>query len=123
FNIRLVDANGNDVNDFGSCTIRIPLISDMDISNGTVRVVAVNGDGIDKSISSSTGSEGDWSYVTFTTNHFGEYAILYRLDQKVIDYYNNYYRVLGNQLAVPNNAFGTTNLRVLDHVPRTGYGR
>lgn len=122
FNIRLVDANGNDVNDFGSCTIRIPLISDMDIKNGTVRVVAVNGDGIDKSISSSTGSEGDWSYVTFTTNHFGEYAILYRLDQKMIDYYNNYYRILGNQLAVPNNAFGTTNLRVLDHVPRTGYG-
>ena len=93
----------------------------MDIHNGTVKVVAVNGDGLDKSISSSTGKENDVNYVTFTTNHFCEYAILYKLNQDVIDYYNNYYRSLAN---LYNQAYGTgglNNTRVLDHVPRTGY--
>ena len=117
--IRLTDVNGNDMNDFGKCTIRIPLIPEMDIKNGTVKVVAVNGDGIDKSIPSSTGTENDVSYVTFTSGHFCQYAILYTLNQSVIDYYNNYYRALANQFMTNYN--GANQVRVLDHIPRTGY--
>ncbi len=120
FKIRMLDAAGNEVKDFGKFTIRIPLISDMDLSNGDVRVVAVNGDGLDRSISSSTGRDGDVYYVTFTSNHNGEYAILYTLKKSTVDYYNNYYRALANQYNAANAA-GLYNNRVLDHVPRTGY--
>ena len=101
--IRITDVNGNDMTDFGKCTIRIPLIPEMDLHNGTVKVVAMNGDGIDKSIPSSTGTENDVSYVTFTSGHFCQYAILYTLNQSVIDYYNNYYRALANQSSGPNS--------------------
>lgn len=120
--IRIVDDSGKDVNDFGKCTIRIPLISDMDLHNGTVKVVAQNGDGIDKSIASSTGSEGDVDYVTFTASHFCEYAILYKLNQSVIDYYNRGYYSLPTQILPGMNAMGQLNnqTRVLDYIPRTG---
>ena len=119
--LRLTDAAGNDVNDSRKCTIRIPLISDMDIYNGSVRVVGIADNKLDKSIPSSTGIEDGVQYVTFTIGYYSEFAILYRLKSTPTG--NNspnyssssYVPSMQNTGSVPNN-----NMRILDSIPRTG---
>ena len=122
YDLSLRDAAGNKVNDFGKCTIRIPLIEDMDIHNGSVRVVSMVDDKLDRSISSSTGTEGDVSYVTFSTGHFTDFAILYKLNSSSDNHYNqNYYSSPYQYIPAINTGMAVNNsMRVLDRVPRTG---
>jgi uncharacterized protein YjdB len=122
YDLSLRDAAGNKVKDFGKCTIRIPLIEDMDIHNGSVRVVSMVDDKLDRSISSSTGTEGDVSYVTFSTGHFTDFAILYKLNSSSDNHYNqNYYSSPYQYIPAINTGMAVNNsMRVLDRVPRTG---
>ena len=78
YDMWITDIKGYPKNDFVRCTVRIPLPPAMDIHKGTVRVVSKRGDALDKTIPSSVGEEGGVAYVSFTAEHFTEYAILYK---------------------------------------------
>lgn len=78
YDMWITDIKGYPKNDFVRCTVRIPLPPAMDIHKGTVRVVSKRGDALDKTIPSSVGEEAGVAYVSFTAEHFTEYAILYK---------------------------------------------
>ncbi len=74
------DATGNEVDDFGSCTVTMTLPDSMDPSIGTFQVLTVKGDDehvLDQSIDPVIRREGGKNLLVFTTTHFTPYAVLY----------------------------------------------
>lgn len=120
YNLRYTDVNGNDKSDHGRCTVRIPLGTEMDLNRGTLMVVGLKDNKLNKSIPFMTGYENGIPYVTITVENFGEIAVLYNPKNSfnIFDgtQQNNYPGLPG----VQNNLFGTT--RILDSIPKTGYG-
>lgn len=134
YDMWIVDINGWPKEDFVKCTVRIPLPKDMDINKGTVRVVTMLNGRLDKSISSSVGEEDGVQYVSFTTTHFTQYAILYKevskqtsttvvyRDVPVIQYRETTSQPVYYTQPAPAQTIPFVNTRVLDNVPRTGEG-
>ena len=133
YDMFITDVGGYAKNDFGKCTVRIPLPDDMDIRKGTVTVVTLLDNRLDKSVASATGVMDGVNYVTFTTTHFTEYAILYKKnedkgstqiiyrDVPVVQYRTETRTVYQNAPAqtVPV-AVPQVIPRILDNVPKTG---
>ncbi len=69
---------GEEITDFGESTITMPLPDTYDVSNGTVTVVTMNDGEFDKSIIATTTKSDDINFVSFTTDHFTDYAFLYK---------------------------------------------
>ena len=79
YDIDLMDSltGGNKVENFGLCTITMPLPASMEPYNGEISVYTMYGtelEAIDPDISLS--GEGTWQF-TFSTSHFSEYAVVY----------------------------------------------
>nr|MCR5604984.1 Ig-like domain-containing protein [Lachnospiraceae bacterium] len=134
YDMWITDVGGYAKNDFGKCTVRIPLPNDMDVRKGTVTVVTLMDNRLDKSVASATGVMDGVNYVTFTTTHFTEYAILYKKnedskgstqiiyrDVPVVQYRTETRTVYQNAPAqtVPV-AVPQVIPRILDNVPKTG---
>lgn len=133
YDISLTDEDGYDIEDFGTCTIRLPLPSGMDTNNGSIRVVTVLGGRLDKSISYSTSTDGGVQCVTFATTHFTDFAILYNKNSSSNSSSSSssssstsstdILRMTTSSSATGNAlASGSTsgNSRTLDNIPRTG---
>jgi hypothetical protein len=135
YDMWITDAAGYAKNDYGKCTVRIPLDPDMDVKKGTVTVVTVLDNRLDKTVASATGVMDGVNYVTFTPPHFTEYAILYKKnndsgstqviyrDVPVVQYKTEtktVYRDAPAQSAPATQSVPQVTTRILDSVPKTG---
>ena len=77
YDLTLVNAAGNAVSDFGSCTITLPIPSSMNVSNGTVQAMAVKADGTLERFNTEIIDVNGVKCARFTTTHFSEYALVY----------------------------------------------
>lgn len=135
YDLRLTDSGsgGSDKTDFGECTFRLALPSDMNNTSGKVTIVTLKDGKIDKSLAYSVGKVNGVRCITTTTPHFTEFAILYKKPSEKKDDSDNHSdnssasSNTSNTTNVYQNYYGTpalanpTNInRVLDTIPKTG---
>ncbi len=130
YDMRLTDSRtgGNDKTDFGTCTIRLALPSDMSISTGTIHLVTMKEGRLDKSLRFSLANVNGVPCITFTTDHFTDFAILYKKPDKKKeephDESDHHESHSDNTSQSVYNAPVQTNTvivnRVLDNIPKTG---
>lgn len=80
YEMEVRDAAGNEVDDFGSCTVTMTLPDSMDPATGTFQVLTVRGDDehvLDQGIDPVIRQEDGKNKLVFTTTHFTPYAVLY----------------------------------------------
>ena len=74
------DSAGNEVDDFGTCTVTMTLPDNMDPDAGTFRILTVGDDDehvLDQSVDPVIRQENGKNKLVFTTTHFSPYAVLY----------------------------------------------
>lgn len=77
YNIYIIDENGNRYNNFGSCTITMPVPSSMDLTTGDVKVVAALSNNVLENVSTTKVVKNNINCIQFTATAFGEYGFLY----------------------------------------------
>lgn len=79
FDISYVNEAGEKVSmgENGKVTITFRLPSKMDTSKGIIRVLSMDGEALQQHKATITTAEDGTQYVTFTTGHFSDYAVLY----------------------------------------------
>ncbi len=77
YNIYIIDENGNRYNNFGSCTITMPVPSSMDLTQGTVKMVAAVSSNVLENVPSTKLVKNNTNCLQFTATAFGEYGFLY----------------------------------------------
>ncbi len=80
YEMEVKDSAGNEVEDFGTCTVTMTLPDSMDPATGSFRVLTVKGDDehvLDQSIDPVIRQENGKNLLVFTTTHFTPYAVLY----------------------------------------------
>ena len=80
YEMEVRDADGNEDNGFGTCTVVMTLPDDMDPAIGTFQVLTVKEDDehvLDQSVDPVIRQEDGKNKLVFTTTHFTPYAVLY----------------------------------------------
>ena len=80
YEMEVKDSAGNEVDDFGTCTVTMTLPENMDPAIGTFRVLTVKDDDehvLDESVDPVIRQEDGKNKLVFTTTHFTPYAVLY----------------------------------------------
>lgn len=83
YDISIRDISGNNVTNFGTCTITTTLPETMDPDKGSFRVVTTKANDsnlLDQSIDPVISEDGGVKKLSYTTTHFTEYALLYTSD-------------------------------------------
>jgi len=77
YDIHWEDGSGNRVNTTDSVTVTLPLPSNMNPDSGTVEVYTLDSSGNLIKLSATVTKDGNNASVTFTTDHYTEYALVY----------------------------------------------
>lgn len=82
YDFYLADSEGNPVDDFGTCTIKLVLSDSMDPSKGKIQVLSVKTASddtlsLDTGIGSTTESVDGNKILSFTVSHFTPFSVLY----------------------------------------------
>ena len=77
YDITLKKGSGEDAKDFGSCTLIMPIPTDMDTTKGTVKAVTVSPSGTLEELVTAVIDVKGVKCVRFTTTHFSEYGLVY----------------------------------------------
>ena len=77
--MKLMDSvtGGEAITDFQNCTIQFPVPAGMSMSTGTIRVVSVKNNTLDKTIPCQQVFIGGKEYVQLSTTHFTDFAFIY----------------------------------------------
>lgn len=87
YDFYLADSAGKEVDDFGTCTMKLALPDSMNPDKGKIRVLTVKTAvddtlSLDTSISTTTETVDDVENLCFTTSHFTPFAVLYTENEK-----------------------------------------
>ncbi len=77
YDIYLIDSYGNRYTNFGSCTITLPIPDSLDLTKGTLTVVAAKSSNVLENVSSTKLVKANINCVQFTATHFSEYGLLW----------------------------------------------
>gem|GEM_PF-2757104 len=77
YDIYLIDNSGNRYTNFGSCTITLPIPDSLDLTKGTLAVVAAKSSNVLENVSNTKLVKNNVNCVQFTATHFSEYGLLW----------------------------------------------